>query len=94
MAYARFITAIVVQVINALLCTSEAAEIDPPHGEHEPLDVIDLIPLDDPPTFNDISPWSPEFIDFVDQCLIKDPAKRPTAGELLQVCSLKFKFFF
>eukprot|EP01128_Nolandella_sp_AFSM9_P006695 TRINITY_DN3505_c0_g1_i1.p1 TRINITY_DN3505_c0_g1~~TRINITY_DN3505_c0_g1_i1.p1 ORF type:complete len:1321 (+),score=378.33 TRINITY_DN3505_c0_g1_i1:29-3964(+) len=63
----------------------EAAEIDPPLGEVEPLEVIDLIPLtEEPPSFLDIEPWSAEFLDFVEEALNPDPGARPDAEELLE----------
>lgn len=52
--------------------------------------MIDLIPLEDPPTFADPTPWSAEFVDFVDQCLTRNPAQRPSSKELLQVINAKF----
>ena len=44
-----------------------------------------MIPTKPPPSFRNPDKWTPEFIDFVSQCLVKDPNKRATAKELLQV---------
>lgn len=45
---------------------------------------IFMIPTKPPPSFRDIDRWSPEFIDFVSLCLVKNPEKRATATDLLQ----------
>ena len=47
-----------------------------------------MIPTKPPPSFRNPDKWTPEFIDFVSQCLVKDPNKRATAKELLQVSLL------
>ena len=45
-----------------------------------------MIPTKPPPSFRNLnSKWSPEFIDFVAKCLVKNPEHRATAKELLQV---------
>jgi hypothetical protein len=44
-----------------------------------------MIPANPPPTFADPTDFTPVFKDFVRQCLIKNPANRPSADELLQV---------
>eukprot|EP01112_Ceratiomyxa_fruticulosa_P015868 TRINITY_DN4733_c0_g1_i1.p1 TRINITY_DN4733_c0_g1~~TRINITY_DN4733_c0_g1_i1.p1 ORF type:complete len:421 (+),score=86.42 TRINITY_DN4733_c0_g1_i1:205-1467(+) len=61
----------------------EMAEGRPPHYEISPMRVIFIIPHRPPPTLHDPSRWSPEFKNFVDSCLNKDPALRPTTVELL-----------
>src|SRR6187551_633030 len=43
-----------------------------------------MIPSRPSPTFREPEQWSPEFVDFVSRCLVKDPADRATAAELLQ----------
>lgn len=44
-----------------------------------------MIPTKPPPSFRNPDKWSPEFIDFVSRCLVKNPEDRATATELLQV---------
>lgn len=50
-----------------------------------------MIPTKPPPSFRDPDRYSPEFIDFVSRCLVKNPDERATASELLQV-SISFIF--
>lgn len=50
-----------------------------------------MIPTKPPPSFRDPDRYSPEFIDFVSRCLVKNPDERATASELLQV-SISFTF--
>jgi len=61
----------------------EMAETKPPHYDINPLRVIFVIPNRTPPTLKEPSKWSPEFNDFVAQCLRKNAAERPSASELL-----------
>ena len=44
-----------------------------------------MIPTKPPPSFRNPDKWSPEFIDFVSKCLVKNPEQRASAQELLQV---------
>ena len=44
-----------------------------------------MIPTKPPPSFRVPDKWSPEFIDFVSKCLVKNPENRATARELMQV---------
>lgn len=44
-----------------------------------------MIPMRDPPTFTHSEKWSKEFRDFVNQCLLKEPEKRKSASEMLNV---------
>lgn len=57
-----------------------------------------MIPTKPPPSFRDPDRYSPEFIDFVSRCLVKNPDERATASELLQVSNfillLLKKFLF
>ena len=46
---------------------------------------IFMIPTKPPPSFRNPDKWSPEFIDFVSKCLIKNPDQRVLAKELLEV---------
>mmetsp|Transcript_25644 Transcript_25644/g.47841 ORF Transcript_25644/g.47841 Transcript_25644/m.47841 type:complete len:484 (-) Transcript_25644:126-1577(-) len=61
----------------------ECAVGEPPHSSVHPMRAIFLIPKSPPPTLGE-GDWSPEFKDFVAKCLVKDPAARPTATELLE----------
>ena len=49
-----------------------------------------MIPSRPPPTFKDITRWSPALNDFVSKCLVKNPDARATATELLNVIILFF----
>ena len=44
-----------------------------------------MIPTKPPPSFRQPDKWSPEFIDFVSRCLVKNPEKRASAVELMKV---------
>ena len=46
---------------------------------------IFMIPTKPPPSFRNPDKWSPEFIDFVSKCLVKNPEQRVSAAELMQV---------
>lgn len=43
-----------------------------------------MIPTKPPPSFREIDRWSPEFVDFVSLCLVKNPEERASATSLLQ----------
>ncbi|XP_050415231.1 serine/threonine-protein kinase 3 isoform X1 [Patella vulgata] len=62
----------------------EMAEGKPPYGDIHPMRAIFMIPTKPPPSFRNPDKWSPEFIDFVSKCLIKNPEQRATAKELLE----------
>lgn len=62
----------------------ELAEKDPPLSELHPMRALMQIPMRDPPFLKNPKKWSSEFQDFIKQCLIKEPSKRPTATELLK----------
>lgn len=47
-----------------------------------------MIPTKPPPTLKCESDWSKEFIDFIAQCLIKDPEERKSAKDLIEVSKL------
>lgn len=61
----------------------EFAQMDPPNHEMTPMRVLLRIQKSEPPKLNNPSEWSKDFNDFLAQCLIKDPSKRPTADQLL-----------
>ncbi|CAG2069106.1 unnamed protein product, partial [Timema podura] len=62
----------------------EMAEGKPPYGDIHPMRAIFMIPTKPPPSFREPDHWSPDFIDFVGHCLVKNPEERATASELLQ----------
>ena len=62
----------------------EMAEGKPPYGDIHPMRAIFMIPTKPPPSFRDLDRWSPEIIDFVSRCLVKNPEHRATAAQLLQ----------
>lgn len=61
----------------------EMAEGKPPYGDIHPMRAIFMIPTKPPPSFREPDQWSPEFIDFVSNCLVKNPEERAAASELL-----------
>lgn len=62
----------------------EMAEGKPPYGDIHPMRAIFMIPTKPPPSFREPDRWSPEFIDFVQKCLVKNPEQRATSTDLLQ----------
>jgi serine/threonine protein kinase len=62
----------------------EMAEIVPPNSDVHPMRVLFMIPRDPPPRLQDKKAWSLLFHQFLKDCLVKDPNKRPTAEKLLQ----------
>lgn len=44
-----------------------------------------MIPNRPPPRLQNEGRWSKSFVDFISRCLVKDPANRPTARQLLDV---------
>eukprot|EP01116_Phalansterium_solitarium_P019532 TRINITY_DN5496_c0_g1_i1.p1 TRINITY_DN5496_c0_g1~~TRINITY_DN5496_c0_g1_i1.p1 ORF type:complete len:1067 (-),score=461.99 TRINITY_DN5496_c0_g1_i1:270-3470(-) len=61
----------------------ELAEMNPPLHEIHPMKALMMIPMRDPPTFQQPDKWTRDFKDFVNQCLVKDPAHRKNCDELL-----------
>jgi protein-serine/threonine kinase len=61
----------------------ECAEWEPPYMDERPLRAMFLITAQDPPRLKERQRWSPEFQDFLSRCLVKNPARRAGAGELL-----------
>lgn len=60
----------------------ELAERNPPRYDFPPMKVLSMIPLENPPKLMNPDIWTKEFLQFVDDCLIKDPHKRKKASEL------------
>uniref|UniRef100_T1IK06 non-specific serine/threonine protein kinase n=1 Tax=Strigamia maritima TaxID=126957 RepID=T1IK06_STRMM len=67
----------------------EMAEGKPPYGDIHPMRAIFMIPTKPPPSFREPDQWSPEFIDFVSRCLVKNPEERAVATELLNLEFIK-----
>jgi len=61
----------------------ELAETQPPLSYINPMRALFQIPARESPVLEKKEKWSPEFHDFLAQCLEKNPTKRPTAVELL-----------
>jgi serine/threonine kinase 3 len=61
----------------------EMAEGHPPYWNIHPMRAIFLIPNRPPPKLHSESNWTPEFVDFISQCLVRNPDNRPQAGTLL-----------
>ncbi|KAF8537020.1 kinase-like domain-containing protein [Trichophaea hybrida] len=61
----------------------EMSQGNPPHSNVHPMKVLFHIPKEPAPTLPGHG-WSREFKDFVARCLVKDPAKRASAKELLR----------
>ncbi|KAL6264091.1 hypothetical protein P5V15_004170 [Pogonomyrmex californicus] len=62
----------------------EFAQMEPPNHEMSPMRVLLKIQKGDPPKLDQPGKWSKEFNDFIAKALIKDPATRPTADDLLK----------
>ncbi|XP_014669755.1 PREDICTED: myosin-IIIb-like [Priapulus caudatus] len=62
----------------------EMADGEPPLADMHPMRALFKIPRNPPPSLKNSRDWSPTFVDFIKQCLIKDFEKRPTAERLLR----------
>ncbi|KAK3082812.1 hypothetical protein FSP39_006063 [Pinctada imbricata] len=62
----------------------ELAEGEPPLAELHPMRALFKIPRNPQPKLKKPSDWSPQFQDFIAQCLTKDFETRPFAKDLLQ----------
>lgn len=63
----------------------EMAEGIPPLIEEQPHKAVFRIVNDPPPRLSNPKAWSPEFNDFIANCLVKNPEKRPTSDIMLKV---------
>ena len=59
--------------------------MNPPHHEMSPMRVLMKITKAEPPTLEEPSKWSPEFSDLLKQCLQKNPERRPSSKDILEV---------
>ena len=66
----------------------EMAEMNPPHHEMSPMRVLMKITKAEPPTLEEPSKWSPEFSDLLKQCLQKNPERRPSSKDILEVTTI------
>lgn len=64
----------------------EMAQMEPPNCQVSPMRVVIKIQKSPPPTLDQPSKWSFYFNDFISRCLVKNPAERYTALNLLTVC--------
>lgn len=64
----------------------EMAQMEPPNCQISPMRVVIKIQKSPPPTLDQPSKWSLYFNDFISRCLVKNPAERYTASNLLIVC--------
>nr|XP_045621607.1 neither inactivation nor afterpotential protein C-like isoform X2 [Procambarus clarkii] len=62
----------------------ELADGDPPYADIHPVRAIFQVVRNPPPTLKRSSHWSQEFIDFISECLVKNPDHRPVMLELLE----------
>nr|AHJ60959.1 HPO [Schmidtea mediterranea] len=64
----------------------EMADGKPPYADIHPMRALFMIPSQPPPTLLNPSIWSPSFVNFITQCLVKNPDQRPSASQLLLNC--------
>lgn len=62
----------------------ELAEMAPPMFDLHPMRALYLIPKNPSPKLNEKGKWSKNFREFVKDALVKNPAKRPSAVELMK----------
>jgi len=61
----------------------EMSQGRPPNNDINSIEKLPQLAERDPPTFKEPKKYSTWFIDFLKRCLVKDPAQRPSAIELL-----------
>ena len=62
----------------------ELAERKHPYKDLSPSEVVEKVTKEPPPSLSS-KKWSPEFVDFVSKCLVKDVNERWSVKELLGV---------
>eukprot|EP01116_Phalansterium_solitarium_P016361 TRINITY_DN3790_c0_g1_i2.p1 TRINITY_DN3790_c0_g1~~TRINITY_DN3790_c0_g1_i2.p1 ORF type:complete len:741 (-),score=170.58 TRINITY_DN3790_c0_g1_i2:638-2782(-) len=62
----------------------EMAETQPPYWDSTPMHVLYELSHRPPPTLKNPEKWTADFIDLLSHCLVKDPAQRWSAPQLLQ----------
>ena len=67
----------------------EMTEGDPPYMELPPLRALFLITTKGIPPLKERDSWSPDLVNLVERCLLKDATQRPTADEVLEHPFLK-----
>jgi len=68
----------------------EIAQGKPPNSDLCTMKLILKTLNEEPPKLNDESCWDDSFKEFISYCLVKDPAKRKSADELLKSCRTFF----
>lgn len=61
----------------------EMAQMEPPHSNVSPMRVLIKVQKSAPPALDNPACWSIFFNDFLAQCLVKNPAERKTAMQIL-----------
>lgn len=61
----------------------EIADGEPPLCTMHPMRALFLIPRNPPPKLKSPKKWNQRFVDFLEQCLLKDHHRRPTSDQLL-----------
>lgn len=72
-----------VDVWSVGITAIELAEKDPPLSQMNPMRALMQIPLRNSPKLAESEKWSPDFHNFLELCLEKDPRKRATIDQLL-----------
>jgi serine/threonine protein kinase len=74
-----------VDIWSLAIMAMEMAEGEPPYMDYPPLKALFLISTQGiPPLKGGSKQWSPEFLNFIDICLQKEPEVRPSAENLLE----------
>lgn len=63
----------------------EMAQKQPPHHTVDPMRVLFMIPNNPPPSLDNPEEWSSSLSDFIAACLVKDPDRRASVDDLLEV---------
>lgn len=65
----------------------EISQGKPPFYGYKEIDIIKKVQNEDPPTLKDPSKFDILFVNLIKSCLVKDPSKRPSAKEVLEINS-------